>query len=126
MKRVRNFRDLMVWQKSMALVTVVYRITSGFPTHEMYGLSAQLRRCAVSIPSNIAEGHGRSTTKEYLRFLRTAVGSLCELRTQVEIGRNLDYLHVEQAASLERNRVELDRMLASLIRNLKRRLTGDP
>lgn len=125
MKQVRNFRDLLVWQKSMALVTVVYRMTSAFPSHEMYGLSSQMRRCAISIPSNIAEGHGRSIKKEYLRFLRTAVGSLCELRTQVEIGRNLNCLTLEDAGSLEPSCLELDRMLASLIRSLKRRLTRD-
>jgi len=90
--RIRTFRDLLVWQKSMSLVTRIYQITKGFPREELYALTNQMQRCAVSVPSNIAEGHGRKSTKEYLRFLEIATGSLYELQTQLEISRNLDYL----------------------------------
>ena len=87
---VRTFRDLLVWQKSMVLVTDVYRASSEFPTHERYGLSSQIRRCAVSIPSNIAEGFGRHSATDYIRFLTIANGSLYELQTQIEIALNLE------------------------------------
>ena len=82
MAEIRTYRDLIVWQKSMALVTDVYRVTRVFPKNEQYGLTSQLRRCAVSIPSNIAEGYGRRASNDYLRFLSIANGSLFELQTQ--------------------------------------------
>ena len=86
MSEIKSFRDLMVWQKSMQLVTDLYRLTSDFPKTESYGLTSQLRRAAVSVPSNIAEGYGRHSTSDYIRFLQIAIGSLYELQTQVEIG----------------------------------------
>ena len=87
---VRSFRELLVWQKSMHLATSVYRLTRGFPREEVYGLSSQLRRAAVAVPSNIAEGHGRLNIAEYRQFLGIARGSNFELQTQLEIAQSLD------------------------------------
>ena len=86
---VRSFRDLLVWQKSMRMAVLVYRLTQSFPREEIYGLSSQMRRAAVSIPSNIAEGHGRLGSNEYRQFLSVARGSNFELQTQLEIARAL-------------------------------------
>jgi len=79
---IKSYRDLFVWQKAMELVTAVYTITKDFPKEELYGLTAQIRRSAVSVPSNIAEGYGRKSTLEYIRLLQIACGSLYELQTQ--------------------------------------------
>jgi four helix bundle protein len=84
---VRSFRDLVVWQKSIDLATAVYRVTRDFPREELYGLTSQIRRCAVSVPSNIAEGQGRMSTGEFRQFLGVARGSNFELQTQIEIAR---------------------------------------
>ncbi len=118
---IKTFRDLLVWQKSMALVTEVYRASGEFPTHERYGLSSQIRRCAVSIPSNIAEGFGRHSTTDYIRFLTIANGSLYELQTQVEIALNLGYLERNIYDTLYEQTREIERMMSSLIQGLKRR-----
>jgi four helix bundle protein len=85
----QSFRDLPVWQKSMQLTVTVYRITQDFPREEMYGLTSQLRRSAISVPSNIAEGQGRLNSTEFRQFLGIARGSLCELQTQLELARAL-------------------------------------
>jgi four helix bundle protein len=87
---VRSFRDLEVWQMSMELTVAVYRLTQGFPREELFGLVSQLRRPAVSIPSNIAEGQGRLNTREFRQFLGVARGSNCELQTQLDIARSLN------------------------------------
>jgi four helix bundle protein len=116
---VKTFRDLLVWQKSMALVTEVYRASASFPSDERFGLTSQLRRCVVSIPSNIAEGFGRDTTNDYLRFLGIAKGSLYEAQTQIEIGRNLQFIDECHFATLLENAREIERMLTSMIRKLK-------
>ena len=118
---IKTFRDLLVWQKSMALVTEVYRASAEFPTHERYGLSSQIRRCAVSIPSNIAEGFGRHSTTDYIRFLTIANGSLYELQTQVEIALNLGYIENNIYDTLHEQTREIERMMSSLIQSLKRR-----
>jgi four helix bundle protein len=88
----RKHRDLLVWQKSIELVTLVYRLTESFPKHEQFGLTNQLRRAATSVPANIAEGAARSTRKDLLHFLVIARGSLSEIDTLVEIAGNLGYL----------------------------------
>ena len=80
--KTKSFKDLIVWQRSYQLVKESYKITANFPKEELYGLSQQMRRCAVSIPSNIAEGYGRQYSKEYKQFLSMAYGSLCEFETQ--------------------------------------------
>ncbi|MCK4342431.1 MAG: four helix bundle protein [Phycisphaerae bacterium] len=115
---MRTYRDLMVWQKSMALVTEVYRLTRTFPKEEMYGLTSQMRRCAVSVPSNIAEGYGRNSTHDYVRFLRMAMGSLYELQTQMEIAGNLGYAGPSSPELLVESAREIERMMSSLIRRL--------
>lgn len=120
---IKSYRDLLVWQKGMALVKQVYRVTRSFPRDEIYGLTSQMRRAAVSIPSNIAEGHGRFQTKDFIRFLRMSMGSLFELQTQLEIAFDLDYFPDEDHRKLTDSSTELERMLSSLIRKLSARLT---
>ncbi len=119
MSTIKSFRDLFIWQKSMNLVTVIYEVSSKFPSQEMYGLTSQIRRCAISIPSNIAEGYGRNSTGDYKRFLQIAVGSLFEFQTQIEIAFNLHYLSKEVFDDLLRTCNDLDKMLYSLIQKLK-------
>jgi four helix bundle protein len=121
MSEIRSYRDLLVWQKGIGLVTKVYEATKRFPREEIYGLTSQMRRCAVSIPSNIAEGHGRSTRKEYLRYLEIGLGSLFELQTQLVIARNLTFLESSSCTELELQARELERMLSSLLRSLRRK-----
>ena len=116
---VKTFRDLLVWQKSMKLVTETYRMTGNFPKEELYGLSLQIRRCAVSIPSNIAEGYGRNSTSDYIRFLQIAVSSLYELQTQIEISFNLEYINNDNFKMLYESTREIERMMVSLIRKLQ-------
>ena len=89
---MRGYHDLVVWQKAMELVTELYRATSDFPKHELYGLTGQIRRAAVSVPSNLAEGHGRTSRREFHQFISQARGSLVEVETQLEIARDLGYL----------------------------------
>ena len=117
-KLVKTYRDLIVWQKSMALITEVYKVTKNFPHDEMYGLVVQMRRCSVSIPSNIAEGYGRNSTPDYIRFLKMALGSLYELQTQLDISQNLKYLQDDTFGQLFESSREVERMLSSLIRKL--------
>jgi len=111
---IQNYRDLRVWQIGMNVVESVYRLTADFPKHEMYGLSSQMRRAAVSIPSNIAEGHMRRSTKEYMHHLSIAQGSLAELQTQLEIACRLLYLSHEQMAQVMDQTSKLARQLHSL------------
>lgn len=120
MSDIRTYRDLLVWQKGIALVTLLYRATKDFPREEVYGLTSQMRRCAVSIPSNIAEGHGRSTRKEYLRYLEVALGSPRELQTQIIIASNLKFLGTDAHSRLDSSTLELERMLTSLQRSLRK------
>lgn len=89
----QSFKELIVWQKAMEMVTDVYKATMNFPDSEKYGLTSQIRRCAVSVPSNIAEGHGRRTDGEFLQFLGHARGSLCELETQLLVASNVGFLN---------------------------------
>jgi four helix bundle protein len=93
--KTRHIRDLVVWQKSMTLARDVYACTRSFPKEEVFGITAQLRRAAVSVPSNIAEGHGRTTDKSFRLFLSQARGSLFEVETQLELAANLKYLPVD-------------------------------
>ena len=103
----------------MGLVTEIYRSTKDYPSHELYGLTAQMRRCAVSIPSNIAEGYGRRSRGDYLRFLQISIGSVYELQTQIEISVNLGYLHEPKLSQLFSGLAEIERMLASLTAKLR-------
>ena len=95
--KTKSFKDLIVWQKAYKLVIEIYKITKDFPKDEMYSLSQQIRRAAVAIPSNIAEGYGRQYNKEYKQFLSIAYGSLCELETQYLLSIDLDYIKNEEA-----------------------------
>jgi len=118
---LRNYKDLQVWQKAYQLCLEVYKATGEFPKHELYGITAQLRRAAVSIPSNIAEGYGRKTTKEYIQFLYVAYGSICELETQILLSGDLGYLSPEVLKKLQDGIAEVERMLKALINSLQKK-----
>jgi len=106
-----KYSDLQIWQKAMDLVTEVYQVTHSFPAEERFGLATQLQRAAVSIPSNIAEGHGRKATKVFINHLSIANGSLMELETQVQIAKRLGYLETTTVDSILIKTGELGRML---------------
>jgi four helix bundle protein len=110
-----TYEDLKVWRCAMALVLEIYRSTSSFPRQEVYGLTSQMRRSAVSVPSNIAEGKGRFSHKELLQFLFHARGSLLELQTQITIARELEYLSAAQGKNLTEMAAEVGRLLNGLI-----------
>ena len=116
-----NYRDLIVWQKAMDLVETVYTTTASFPREELYGLTAQLRRAAVSIPSNIAEGQGRQSGRDFRRFLSIAHGSLREVETQVLIAERLRYLGSQKRAILMAATEEIGRLLNGLMNSLSRK-----
>jgi four helix bundle protein len=116
----QSYRDLVVWNKAMELVMEIYRLTQAFPKEEIFGLMSQLRRSAVSIPSNIAEGQGRLSKGEFRVFLGNARGSLSELETQILIARKLDYLKETDAAGLMERASEVGRTLNGLIGSTKR------
>jgi four helix bundle protein len=118
-KLIRSYRDLIIWQKSVELVTHIYVITKNFPYKETYGLTLQIRKCAISIPSNIAEGYGRNSTQDYIRFLNISIGSLYELETQILIAFNLKYISIESLNKLNDNCKEIERMSCSLINKIK-------
>ena len=108
-------KNLNVWNKSMDFVTEIYRSTSNFPQSEIYGLVSQMRRAAVSITSNIAEGYGRNTIGDFLHFLHMSLGSSNELDTQILVSFNLGYLTKEEYEQLDRMNDEINKMLRSLI-----------
>ena len=117
---VKSYRDLIVWKKSVELVQDVYMLTAGFSSNERFGLTSQMRRSAVSIPSNIAEGWGRKRTGNYIQFLSIASGSLAELTTQVEISYRLGFFDKDQFDVLESKMMEIGRMLFVLIQKLEK------
>lgn len=117
---IQSYRDLIVWQKAMRLVAAVYEISARFPKQELFSLTAQLRRSAVSVPSNIAEGNGRGSTSDYVRFLHIARGSLFESQTQVEIAGQLQFIHPQQTEELLTLANEIERMLNAIISRLSR------
>jgi four helix bundle protein len=117
LSEIKTFRDLIVWQRAMTLAKEVYKATSLMPDSERFGLTSQMRRAAVSIPSNIAEGYARQSRVEYIRFLKVSRGSLAELRTQVLLGRELGFLQTTD--SLGPLLDETERLLAGLIRSLR-------
>lgn len=114
----QSYRDLLVWQKSMALAKALYKLTADFPSEEKFGLISQMRRAAVSVPSNIAEGQARNTTGEFVQFISHAEGSLAELDTQLTLAVELDFLSAEKAGSSLDAIAELRRMLNSLRRSV--------
>ncbi len=116
---IRSHRDLIVWQKAMALVKDVYELSSGFPRVETYGLTSQLRRAAVSIPANIVEGQGGRLPKEFVQFLGNARGSLLELDTLIEIACQLGYANKARHVVIQGKVDEVGRLLNGLIRSIK-------
>ena len=116
-----NFRNLLVWQKAMSMTTFIYNSTNHFPKEEIFGLTSQIRRSSISIPSNIAEGFGRDSCKEYLRFLNISISSLFELQTQLEIAKNITYLNETEFKTLYEYSRELERMLVSFTNKIKER-----
>ncbi len=105
----------------MIFVTKIYNTTKKFPKEEQFGITSQIRRSAISIPSNISEGLGRNSNKDYLRFLNIAIGSLFELQTQLEISKNIEYLTEEEFNTLYENSREIERMLISFVNKIKER-----
>jgi four helix bundle protein len=118
---IKSYRDLQVWQKAMDLVVESYGIVTHLPKNELYGLATQIQRAAVSIPANIAEGHGREHLGDYVHHLSCANGSLMELETHLLISRKLSYVPEAQLEPILRSTAELGRMLAGLISKLKAR-----
>lgn len=123
---IKSFRDLLVWQKAMDFVVKVYRVSACFPREELYGLTSQVRRAAVSVPSNISEGHGRETTPDFLKFLGIAYGSLNEAQTQILIGERLGFINESQRTDLIDSAGEVARLLNGLRRSLVAKLTPNP
>jgi four helix bundle protein len=119
---VRKYRDLEVWQYAMELVTCVYQCTQRFPREETYGLTNQVRRAAASIPSNIAEGQGRRTTREFLHHLSIARGSLAEVDTQIEIAERLGFLSKDQAEGIGQVITSVAKLTNALISALEKKL----
>jgi four helix bundle protein len=111
---IKSFRDLRVWQIGIELVRIVYELTSRFPRNEVYGLASQMQRATVSVPSNIAEGHARESTKEYLQHLSIAQASLAELETQVEIAKQINYISEADSSQMIERISSLGRQLFAL------------
>jgi len=118
--KVRNYQELIVWQKAMDLVELIYSSSKIFPRDEIYGLTSQLRRAAVSIPSNIAEGQGRRTTADFLRYLSISYGSLREVETQTLIAARLQYLTKGRSQEILKMAGEVGRLLNGLMSSLTR------
>lgn len=119
---MKTHKDLKVWKESVALVTEIYSITKSFPKEEMYGLTNQIRRCAVSVPSNISEGAARQTNKEFIQFLYIALGSNTELETQLLIAFNLNFISEVDYENCYRKVDEIGKMLSGLISYRKSKL----
>ena len=115
---MNNHKDLLVWQKSIENVTAIYKVTTEFPHEELFGIVSQMRRAAVSIPSNIAEGYGRIYNKETAKFLSNALGSAAELETQLILSHNLGFLYDDRYQMLIAKNEEIIRMLSGLIKSL--------
>ena len=120
--KIQSYRELEVWQKAMNLVEACYKITSGFPKEELYSLTNQLRRASVSIPSNIAEGQSRWSTKEFLRFLSIAKGSLSELETQLILAQRLNYLSEAVLNEIIELTNEIGKMISGLRKSLMNKI----
>lgn len=111
-KIVKTYRDLVVWQKSISFVTNIYRLTKVFPKDEQFGIVSQMRRRSVSIPSNLAEGYGRKSTGDYVKFLQIAMGSVFEIQTQLQIALNLQYMGPGEFGCTYECSREIERMLS--------------
>ena len=118
---MNSYKDLIAYQKAYQLTIEVYKATKNFPREEMYGLCSQMRRAAVSIPSNIAEGYRRGSRKEYVQFLRIALGSCSELETQVSLSSDLDFLSGDKENIVTHLIEDVEKLLTKLIQSLKER-----
>lgn len=118
-KYMQTYRDLIVWQKSMSMVILLYAEAKNFPKEEIFGLTSQIKRSVVSIPSNIAEGYGRHSTGDYSRFLQIASGSLYEFQTQLGISFQLGFLKREKHEEINLLSIEIEKMLSSLIAKVR-------
>ncbi len=116
---MKDFRQLKVWEKAHQLALAVYKVTKGFPKEELYGLTSQIRRASMSIPTNIAEGCGRNTDAEFARFLQIAMGSASETEYQLLLAHDLEFLTSEQYQKLNTDVTEVKRMLTSFIQTLR-------
>ncbi len=116
---MQDFKKLVVWEKSHLMVLKIYKVTKNYPKEEMFGLTSQIRRCAVSIPSNIAEGCCRSSKSDFNRFLFIAMGSASELEYQIMLSNDLEYIDVDLFNELTKQIQEIKRMLTSLIKKVK-------
>ena len=123
---LKSYKDLKAWQQSHSLCLYVYKLTNGFPKQELYGMTAQTRRSAISIPSNIAEGYGRRTRPDYVRSLYIAYGSVCELETQMLLSRDLGYIQENDIKELQGKVGDVERMLKGLIKALENPRTLGP
>ena len=124
MSEIRSFRDLIAWQVGVDLVELTYRVTADFPENERYGLTSQMRRAAVSIPSNVAEGQGVRKTRWSLRHIVTAIGSSCELDTQIEVARRLRFVAPAAARELQATLDRVQKLLYGMRREKEQRLLG--
>jgi len=120
-EKINSYKDLKIWRNSIELVKRIYIITKDFPKDEVYGLVSQMRRCAVSVASNIAEGKTRQHTNEYIQFLYVALGSCAELETQVVIAKELKYISSVIESEIQSTTNQIGRMIRGLIKNLKPR-----
>ena len=116
---LKHYKELLVWQKSYKLCLKIYGIAPNLPSEEKFGLTSQIKRSAVSIPSNIAEGYGRKTTADYIRMLYISYGSVCELETQILLAGDLGFVEESKLKSLNDDIDEIERMLKALIKSLE-------
>jgi four helix bundle protein len=118
--RVHNFKELQVWKNAIELAEFIYRLTTNFPREEKFGLTSQIQRCAVSIPSNIAEGAGRVSKKEFQHFISIAMGSAFELETQIFLASRFNYISAEQLAEFEVKMTAIQKMAFGLFNSLEK------
>lgn len=124
-RNIKSYRDLVAWQKAMDLVESIYACTSAWPKEEVYALTNQVRRAAVSVPSNIAEGQGRASGNDFLRYLRIARGSLFEIETQLLVAERLEYIEHDKAHELLAQSGQVSKLISGLIRSLDKLTTNN-
>ena len=120
MKKISSYKDLLIWQKGISIVKLIYQICSEFPEDEVYNLQSQMKRAAISIPSNIAEGYGRNYTNSYVQFLKIARGSLLELETQLIISKELNFIDDTSFKNIEELIIEENKMLNAFISSINK------
>jgi len=123
MGKIKSFEDLEVWRRSHIIVVQLYRITQNYPRDELYGITSQIRRAAISVPNNIAEGAGRYSTKDFIRFLIQARGSLNELSYLIMLSKDLNFINIDDQKPILKEINEIGKMLNAMINSLRKRLT---